>query len=63
MYSENVSLSDLTLKQKLVVAYFCLSMCMLCIADDSPLWAIILVVLNFCNAARLVKKIPLNNEQ
>lgn len=33
---------------------------LLCITDDSPIWAIIVVVLNFANAARLIKKVPLN---
>ncbi|MDR1881779.1 MAG: hypothetical protein LBR26_03235 [Prevotella sp.] len=52
-------LPGLTWKQKAIACYFLLSLCMLCITDDSPLWAIILVVLNFANAARLVKKVPL----
>ena len=49
----------LALKHKLIVWYFVLSLCMLCITDDSPIWAILLVVLNFGNAARLIKKVPL----
>jgi hypothetical protein len=49
----------LTWKQRLIVLYFCLSFCTLCIGDDSPIWAIILVVANFANAARLIRKVPL----
>ena len=51
---------SLTARQKFYVWYFCLSLCFLCITDDSPIWAIIVVVLNFANAARLIKKVPLN---
>ena len=49
---------SLTTKQKFYVWYFCLSFFFLCITDDSPIWAIIVVVLNFANAARLIKKVP-----
>ena len=35
---------SLTTMQKLYVWYFCLSLCSLCITDDSPVWAIVLVV-------------------
>jgi hypothetical protein len=49
----------LTFKQKAIVLYFVLSICLLCIGDGSPVWAIVLVVLNFANASRLVKKVPL----
>lgn len=41
---------SLTARQKFYVWYFCLSLCFLCITDDSPIWAIIVVVLNFANA-------------
>ena len=52
--------SSLTAKQKFYVWYFCLSLCFLCITDDSPIWAVIVVVLNFANAARLIKKVPIS---
>lgn len=53
-----------TLKQKAIVWYFVLSFCSLCITDDSPLWAIAFVVLNFGNAARLIRKVPFpSNEE
>lgn len=51
---------SLTARQKVYVWYFCLSFCFLCITDDSPVWAIAVVILNFANAARLIKKVPLN---
>ncbi|RGO07461.1 hypothetical protein [Phocaeicola dorei] len=51
---------SLTTKQKFYVWYFCLSFCFLCITDDNPIWAIIAVVLNFANAARLIKKVPIS---
>ena len=47
---------SLTTKQKFYVWYFCLSFCFLCIT----IWAIIAVVLNFANAARLIKKVPIS---
>lgn len=50
---------SLTSRQKFYVWYFCLSLCFLCIGDDSPIWAIAAVVLNFANAARLVNKVSL----
>ena len=51
---------SLTARQKFYVWYFCLSFSLLCITDDNPVWAIAVVVLNFANAARLIKKVPLN---
>lgn len=59
-FKEYLSLSA---RQKFYVWYFCLSLCFLCITDDSPLWAIVVVVLNFANAARLLRRVPLNNDK
>jgi hypothetical protein len=56
------ALLGLSLKHKLYCAYFCISFCTLCIGDDSSLWAIVLVVINFINACRLLKKVPLTQE-
>ena len=53
------AMPGLTWKQKAIVWYFVVSLCTLCVTDDSPIWAIVLIVLNFANAARLIKKIPL----
>jgi hypothetical protein len=52
-------INSLTLKQKAIVAYFLFSFCSLCISDDTPILIVILIVLNFANAARLVRKVPL----
>lgn len=51
---------SLTAKQKFYVWYFCFSFCFLCITDSSPIWAIIAAVLNFANAVRLIKKVPIS---
>jgi hypothetical protein len=53
----------LSLKHKLYCVYFCISFCTLCIGDETPLWAIALVVANFANAARLIKQVPLELEE
>jgi hypothetical protein len=49
----------LTKKQKAIVAYFILSLCSLCVSDNTPILIVFLIVLNFANAARLVRKVPL----
>ena len=49
----------LTWKQRLIVWYFALSFCSLCVSDETPIWILLLIVLNFANAARLVRKVPL----
>lgn len=54
-----LKMSGLTLKQKAIVWYFTISFCTLCVTAESSLWAITLIVLNFANAARLIKKVPL----
>lgn len=54
-----LKMSGLTLKQKAIVWYFTISFCTLCVTAESSLWAIALIVLNFANAARLIKKVPL----
>ena len=56
---KDLKLSGLTFKQKAIVWYFSISLCSLCITDESPIWAVIIVVLNFANSARLVKKVPI----
>jgi len=52
----------LTWKQRLIAWYFVLSFCSLCVGDETPLWIIGLVVLNFANAARLIRKVPFPDE-
>lgn len=53
---------SLTTKQKFYVWYFSLSFFFLCVTDDNPIWVIIVVVLNFANAARLIKKVPISTD-
>ena len=54
-----LKLQGLTWKQKAICLYFLISFCSLCITDDSPLWAIAFVILNFANAVRLLRKVPI----
>lgn len=54
-------LQDLTFKQGLIVAYFTISLCLLFIGDETPIWVIMIIVLNFANASRLVQKVPLKD--
>ena len=56
---KEIVMPDLTSKQMLIVWYFIVSLFMLCITDDASIWMIVFVVLNFANAARLVRKVPL----
>jgi hypothetical protein len=53
----------LSVKHKLYMLYFGLSFCLLCIGDESSIWAIVLVVVNFINACRLIKKVPLELQE
>ena len=52
-------LLSLSHKHRLYMLYFLISFCGLFVADENPLWVIALVVLNFGNAARLIRKVPL----
>lgn len=56
---KEIVMPDLTRKQRLIVWYFIVSLFMLCITDASSIWMILFVVLNFANASRLVRKVPL----
>lgn len=42
-------------RQKVSVWYFTVSLCALCVTDGSPLWVVAVIVLNFANAARVIK--------
>ena len=54
-----LKMEGLTPKEKAMAWYFAVSLCLLLsIADNSSLLAIILVAVNFCIAALLVKKVP-----
>ena len=49
----------LAAKQKVYVWYFILSLTSLFVSDETPLWLLAIIVLNFANAARLVRKVPM----
>ncbi|MDR1459700.1 MAG: hypothetical protein LBI60_05755 [Bacteroidales bacterium] len=51
--------SGMTKKQLLIVLYFIFSLALMSASDETPMSIILILVLNFCNAARVVKKIPL----
>ena len=53
------TLPGLTLKQKAIVWYFVLSFCLIGSVVEAPLWALVVLVLNFANSVRLIKKVPL----
>jgi hypothetical protein len=57
------ALMRLSVRHRIYVLYLGLSFCTLCIGDDSPLWIVALVVANFGNAVRLIRKVPLNLEE
>lgn len=54
-----LKMKGLTPKQRLIVWYFALSLCSLCVSDETPLLIVVLLILNFANAARLVRKVPM----
>jgi len=56
---KELGLTGLTLKHKAFVLYFAISLCLIGSVVDAPIWALMAMVLNFANAARLVKKVPL----
>ena len=52
---------SLTGKEKLYTVYFLLSFNLLVgTADCNPVWVMFLVVLNFANSVRLLKRVPLD---
>lgn len=51
----------LTWKEKLYTVYFLLSFTLLAgMADCNPEWVMFLIVLNFGNSARLIKRVPID---
>lgn len=60
---KELSLSGLTIKQKAIVWYFTISFCLLASTAEAPLWFLFLEVANFANAARLIKRVPLPENQ
>jgi len=57
------ALLSLSLRSLVYCVYFGFSFSMLFIGDETPLWAVALVVINFANAARLVRKVDLQIEE
>ena len=56
---KEMGLQGLTKKHKIFVAYFVVSLCLIGSIAEAPAWVLFLLVLNFANAARLLKKVPL----
>ena len=52
------TIQGLTGKQKLIALYFIMSFCFMFISDETPLWIVILLLLNFANAVRLLRTVP-----
>ena len=48
---------SLTLREKLIVLYFTLSFCTLCVTDETPIIIVLAIAVNFYNAARLLRKV------
>lgn len=49
---------SLTIRERLILLYVGLSFSALCVTEGSSLIAIAVIVLNFANAARLLRKLP-----
>ncbi|MDR1652885.1 MAG: hypothetical protein LBS01_04435 [Prevotellaceae bacterium] len=54
-----LGLAGFTGKQKAIVIYFAISFCLIGSVADAPVWALVALLLNFANAARLLRKIPM----
>lgn len=52
-------LKGLTFKQKVVVWWFSLSLCLLCVTADAPFWVHLVEVINLGISAHYLKRIPL----
>lgn len=48
-----------TFRQWLIYVWFALSLCLLGMIDDGPIWAYLLLLANFGAAAHNLKKLPL----
>ena len=56
---KELTMPGLTWKQKAIVWYFAISFCLLASVVDAPIWGLTILVVNFANAARLIKKVPI----
>lgn len=52
-------LKGLTKKQKAVVWWFSISLCLLCSTEDAPIWFYLIEMESFAASAHLLKKIPI----
>lgn len=57
--SELAYLKKLSLRERAIVMYFTFSFCTLCVTDDSNVLFIAMILINFINAARLIRTVPL----
>lgn len=61
---KEASLPNCTTKQRLIVWYFFISLFLVCgIGDDTSILVRLLVVINFGNAARLIKNADLPDDE
>jgi hypothetical protein len=58
---KQLGLNGLTGKQKAIVVYFAISFCLIGSIAVAPVWALIVLLLNFANAVRLLKQVPLQD--
>ncbi len=58
-----ITMPWLTLKQKLIVWYFVVSFCLLASVADAPIWGLLFLLFNFANAARLIKQVPIPDDE
>lgn len=56
---KDMGLKGTSKKQKLHIVYFIVSFCLIGCMAEAPLWLLFVLVVNFINAVRLFKKIPI----
>jgi hypothetical protein len=57
--SKQLGLAGLTGRQKAIVVYFVISLCLVGSMAKAPIWGLIVLVLNFANSVRLLKRVPM----
>ena len=62
LFLESTGWSRLTWRDRWVAIYFALSLAAIIITAEAPIWVMIAMMLNFFNAARVVKTIDLPPE-
>ena len=63
LFLESTGWSRLTWRDRWVAIYFALSLAAIIITAEAPIWVMIAMMLNFFNAARVVKTIDLPPEE